>query len=253
MDREIMTKADSDMILRAADIVSRAKLYEEGTSPGFDFQVVKVTLPYNTAGLESAPLKINIPWRSLYVMKASHPNLVVKMKPNTSDSFQSAIEIRDAFSMSYEYPVKGMDLFWDAQALVGSTVEQNMYLLLSVSGKFIPGAVIIRGGVKTDLYSSYIKSVLTLSSATATNISDPVAFSQTAGVALGTTERQLLVQNQTGAALYLGNSTVDDGSGGGGVNKGLIIQDGEFFKWNNKQSLYGYSVAGGGVAITIEY
>lgn len=254
MNAEILTTDDAAIILRAAGLISRASIVQEKAGGVFDWQVVKFTLASSTAQLETNPIRVSFPFKSLKVMKMSHPNLIIKMKPNTDDSFQSALELRNNDSLIFQNPVSGASFFWDSQA-VGGSAEQNVYVIFSVSAEFRSGTISIIGGVKTDMYQSVIHLVANLvAAAAASNLSDPVVLGQVAGVTLGTTDRQLLLQNRTGGILYVGNSaSIDDGTGSAGAFQGINIQDGDFFKWNNKSSLYGYAVSTGPVITVIEY
>ncbi len=247
---QIWTQSDAKRIVEAAQLIQRATIAQGGTDHPTEFQLVRFTLTAGTALDRAIAKAVSFPFKSLYVMASSHPSLQVKFLPNTLDSLQSAMTLSAGDSLSFSNPLAKGYVYWDSQSPGPTSLTVD--ILFSVTGDIKSGSLTsVRGGVKTDMYNSAINTNLTLvGAATAVPISDPVAFTQVPSYVANNIDRQVLIQNMTGADLFLGSlSTVTNA----GATKGFTLSDGDSFRWNNKAILYGYSVAGGVVNLTIEY
>lgn len=243
-------------ILANAKSKSGAAIFDQSTTLPFDFQIVTVVIPYGVALDPAKAIKIGFPFKTCYVLKSTHPALVVKFRPNTDASIQSALELSEKDVITFSSPLNQGFIHYDAQSVApSSTVAQQVTLLFSVTAEFKSGQLSsVKGSIHTDLYQSSLMLNEVLAATTATNLSEPAPFLQVPTYIANGIDRQVLIQNNTNAVLFLGPSNaVDDGSGGGGVNKGFQLQSGDSFKWNNRTSLWGYSTGGGTINVIVEF
>lgn len=240
----LFSAEDVAALLNERDSLKRARIYDRESNRPADFQIVTLTLTYGTAKLESDPYKINFPFRTAYVLKTSHPALVVKMKPITNDSQQGAIELVGKDVIDFGSPINRAFLFWDAQSVSGSSsIAQTVTILFSMEAEFKSGSFTSPlKGIKTDVYDTFTCGPTTVSAATATLLTSPIPTA--------VQDNCWLIQWQGTDDLYLGDSNVD---GAGGTYIGIKIEPGESFRWNNKQPLYGFSTLGGTAVVLREF
>lgn len=222
--REILTKNVSDAILSAADQIKKAAIFEGSTQKPFKIQRMDLTL--TTAVLSTNPMKIGFPFKSVYVCTASDVLANVSMLPETQDSYQSAIPLVRNDVWTSDEPVSSGYLYWAAQS--GRTIS----LLFFVDSEFRSGSQIsvTGGGVSIVEGSAFTTSRVDLTAATATSV-----------VASDSSRKLVSVQNNTGADVWFGTSSVSNT----GANLGQRLAAGGIFQWRNTGALYAYSVAGG--------
>lgn len=246
--RRVMDDQLSSSILSPDRARQEAESFYRDTERPADFQLVRLTLEYGTEKTEANAQQINIPFRSVYVMKTTHPALKINLKPITNDNHQSSIELVGKDVLDFGGRVNKAFVWWEAQSVTGgSNNPQYVYLLFSLTAEFKSGSFTSPiKGIKTDVYDQMTVAPTSVAAATATLLTSP----DPSGL---TQDNSWLIQWTGGDNLYVGGSGVDDGSGGGGANLGYKLEPGESFQWNNKQPLYGYSAAGGTAVVIREF
>lgn len=222
--REILSKNIADSILNAADQIKKAAIFEGTTQRPFKIQRVDLTL--TTAVLSTQPFKVGFPFRSVYVCEATDVLANVNLLPETQDSYQSAIPLKQNDAWVSDEPISNGFLYWSAQS--GKTIS----LLFFVDSEFSSGSQIsvTGGGVSIVEGSSFSTSVVDLTAATATLV-----------IAANTARKLVSIQNNTGADIWMGPSTVTNT----GPTLGLRVSAGAIFEWRNTAAIYAYSVGGG--------
>lgn len=234
--KEIFTPEIAKAIVDQANRVSKASIFEGSTQKPFKIQRIDLTL--TTAQLATNPYKIGFPFKSVYICSASDVLANVSLLPETQDSYQSAIPLKQNDSWTTDEPVSGAFLYWSAQT------TKTISILFFIDSEFRSGSQISQtgGGVAIIDGSSFTQSAVALTAATATLV-----------MAGDTTRKSISVQNNTGADVWFGNSTVSNT----GANLGQRVAAGGIFVWRNTSALYGYSVAGGtgdtGLQLLAEY
>ena len=224
----MMNKDVAAAILQDAVDKLRAGIYVGNTQK--PFKVQKVVVPLDTAKLETAPLKFNFPFRTLYIQEATDSSTVIKFKPGAQDSYQSDFNMRSNDSWSDNDPTTEAIFFWDAQP------GKSITLVFFVDSEFRSGrqvsvqsgGVIVSEGVVVEATTRVV-----LSPATATII------------APANPDRVMcLIENATGSDLFISgaNTLTDSGS-----NRGIKIASGDYYTHKNTAVLYGYSTLGGNV------
>lgn len=228
MEREILTRESVAMVLSAAEALTKAKIFEGSTQKPFGVQ--SVTFDLSTAVLSTAPKRIGFPFKSVYVSAATDVLATVNMIPQTQDSYQSAVPLKQNDSWTIEYPVSEAFLYWTAQA--GKTITLHFF----VESEFKSGSQIsVTGGGVSIIDGSTITGPtrVTLAATTATIIAPSLS-----------TRKKCTIQNKTGADLYIGGATI---GAVGGATEGIKIPIDGIITWQNTGALYGWSVAGGNI------
>lgn len=227
MEREILTPDEVALILKSADLVKRARIFEGTTQKPFGVQTI--TLDLTTAVLSTNPYKIRFPFRSLFVRDATDVYVSVNLQPQSQDSYQSSFAMTKNDGWVADYPVTEAYLYWSAQS--GKTIT----LVFFTDSAFKSGSQIsVTGGGVSIVEGSAITGPIrvALSAATAAIIAPALS-----------TRKVAVIQNKTGASLYVGDSTVT----ASGATEGIEIPDDGIIYWRNTAGLYGYSTAGGNV------
>lgn len=190
------------------------------------FGVQEINLDLSTAVLRTAPYKIGFPFKSLYAQNATDVNATVSVILGTNDTLQSAFELKQNSSIEVDYPISEAYLFWSAQP------GKTMKLIAFVDANFRSGSQIsvTGGGVSIVDGSTFSTARVDLAAATATQV-----------VASDSTRKKASIQNNTGADVWFGGSSVS----GSGANLGVKVSAGSILYWSNTAALYAYSTAGG--------
>ena len=227
MEREILTPEEVALILKSADLVKRARIFEGTTQKPFGVQTI--TLDLSTAVLSTNPYKVRFPFRSIFVRDATDVYVTVNLQPQSQDSYQSAFAMTKNDGWVADYPVTEAYLYWSAQS--GKTIT----LVFFTDSAFKSGSQIsVTGGGVSIVEGSALTGPtrVALSAATAAQIAPALS-----------TRKLAVIQNKTGASLYVGDSSVTDS----GATEGIEILDDGIIYWRNTGALYGYSTAGGNV------
>lgn len=222
-----------------AEILNRAQEVDQASiADGSDqkpFGVQKMEIDLSTARPESDPMPIGMPFKSIFVSDASDTIAKVFMRPNTRDSFQSAVPLKLNDSWTREKPVSKAFLHWDAQS--GKTLT----LFVFVDSEFRSGSQISVSGGSVSLNDG-------------STVDDPVreivapsAATKIAPVKIN--RKCCTLQNITGADIWIGGPGVTNS----GATAGIRIADGEKWTYRNSGELYAYSVGGGSVTRLEEY
>lgn len=221
---EILTPQVVQTILDIERQNQQASIFEGNTQKPFGIQAVTLTL--TTAQDPSNPFKIGFPFRSVYVSSATDVFANVNLQPNSNDSFQSTIPLKQNDAWSRDFPVAQAFLSWSAQS--GKTIT----LLFFLDSEFRPGSQISvsGGGVSINEGSSLTTTRVNLTAATATSV-----------LSADSTRKVSSIQNNTGADVWFGGSSVSNT----GANLGYKVPAGGTFVFKNTGTLYAFSVAGG--------
>lgn len=232
LDTSKLTLEQARAIIQAAGQLDAANVLKSSVDRPAEVQ--KITLDLSTARTSSNPMKVSIPFRSIFVRAATDVLASVELRPNSVDSFQSAIPLK--INDSFAFPIQQSQgyLTWEAQA--GKTMD----LYFFVSGEFRSGSQISQtgGGVAIVDGSAFTRSVTTLVAATATAI-----------LAADTSRKICSIQNNTGSTLYVGDSAITSS----GATRGYEVPAGATFQWRNTAALYAYSVGGGDITLLTEF
>jgi len=203
-------------VLDRANALAKATIFQGNTQRPFDIQVV--TLDLSTATLDTKPYKIAFPFRSCWVKKATDSSVEIFMKPQTDDSYQSAIPLSRNDLVKSDMPISNASFYWAAQS------GKSVTLIFSVTSEFTSGSLIslTSGGVAISNGDSFTQAAVTIAAGTPTAI-----FAQSTSRKKGTVQN-----NHATASLWLvgpaGDSTV-----------GIKLEPGQTFEWNNSAALYG--------------
>lgn len=219
------------MLVEESQRLQNARLLEGSTQRPFNVQTL--TLELDTAKLDTSPLKIGFPFRTIFVRSATDSSVNANLRIGSRDSIQGSIPLYQNDVLEFPYPVAEAYLDWSAQS------GKTMQLVFLIDGSFRIGSLLsnVAGGVAIIDGSSFSASVVSLAAATATEI-----FAASSSRKLGT------IQNNSGASIWIGDSTVTDS----GATVGYEIQPGATFYWRNAAPCYGYSVAGGDIYTSTE-
>lgn len=221
-----LTPETAQMIIDQLAKNAQAKIFEGNTQHPFEVQVL--TLNLTTARLETDPFRVNFPWRTVFVKKATDSSVEIQLKPQTDDSYQSSVPLNRNDIFSNEYPFASASLYWSAQP------GKSITLIFFVNAEFRSGSLIsvTSGGLVATNGDSFTTANLSFVAATPLKIFNQ-DFDRKNGV----------FQNNSGAVIYLGTSSVS--SVISNANIGLAIQDGQSFEWKNTAELWGISALGG--------
>lgn len=238
--RNVMNKDLSDTLLEAARRLQDAQIFNASTQLPSNFQVVPLNLA--TALLEVNAFKVSIPFKSVYFMKSEWEDAEIFLKPMTNDQNQGALRLNPKDTLNFENAINGCFLYWTSNAPSANQVLNltKAYLLFAVDAVLRPATIArVFGNVFTDNYATFSTAKITLAATT------PTALTY-AGTVVG--RQSSVIQNNTGADLYLGTSIVTNAA----ANFGYKLAAGDSYIWKNSSILYGYSVAGGDVNVMTE-
>ena len=226
--REIMTKEVSDAILNMSEELKKASIFEASTQRPFSVQTI--TLALDTAKLATDPLRIGFPFRSFFVADATDTSVSLTMKVNARDEIQSGFPFKKNDSWTSSIPVSEAYIYWSAQS--GKTAT----IVFFTDAEFKSGSQIAvqSGGVTISEGSS------------TTAIARVTLAAATAGIIAPADSLRIvtIIQNKTGADLYVGGTSAVTNSG---ATEGIKIPADGIIYWKNTANLHGYSVAGGNV------
>lgn len=227
-----MTSEIAKAILMDMKLQRRAEIFD-GTTVN-PFEVQSLTLDLSTARLSTDPLLIGFPFRSLFMRSATDNSVAVTFRPQTRDSFQSGVDLKLNDSLDFDIQQSGGYLSWAAQS------GKSITIVFFVNARFVSGSQVSQtaGGVAIVDGSSFTRTVTTLAAATATSI-----------LSTDTTRKISNIQNNTGASIFVGDSTIT----GSGATVGYEVAAGSTFQWRNTAQLYAYSVAGGPILLLTEF
>lgn len=200
---------------------NKARLQADSIDQPFEIQRLKIDL--TTARLDTNPFVIGFPFKSVFVRGATDPLTSINLIPITQDSYQSYVSLTQNDSLVFQRQIPKAYLSWSAQS--GKYIE----LIFFVTAEFKSGSQLSvnGGGVSINEGSAFTTAVVALTAATATAV-----FAQNSLRKCGTFE------NETGADIWVGGSTVSNS----GTTKGRRILPGAVFEWRNTAALYAYSV-----------
>lgn len=227
-----MTAQVAKAILQEMNLQRRAEIFDGTTKSLFEIQTM--TLDLSTAQLSTNPLRIGFPFKSLFIRSATDGTVSVTLRPLTADSYQSGVDLKLNDSLDFDQQQASGFLSWSAQS------GKSVTIVFFVNASFKSGSQVSQtaGGVAIVDGSSFTRSVTTLAAATATSI-----------LSSDTTRKMCSIQNNTGASLYVGNSTITNT----GSTIGYEVAAGATFQWRNTAQLYAYSVAGGSILLLSEF
>lgn len=227
--RDIMTKEVSDAILKTADEIKLARVYEASTQKPYSVQIV--TLKLDAATLPTNPYKIGFKFKSFFVVGATDSSVSVNLKVNSRDDLQSSFPIKINDSCDFDNMVAEAYIDWSAQA------TKTITIVFFTDAAFRSGSQLsISSGGVSIFDGSTISGPF--------RIAVP-AVTATIIIAQNTSRKVATLQNKTGALLYIGGPFV---GAVGSANEGIAFPDQSIIKWNNTGALYGWSVAGGNVS-----
>ena len=226
--KEILTKEVADAILNASEELKKAQIFEGNTQRPFSVQTI--TLSLDTAKLSTDPLRIGFPFRSFFVADATDTSVSLYMKTGARDEIQSAFPFKKNDSWTSSIPISEAYIYWAAQS--GKTVT----IVFFTDAEFKSGSQIsiTSGGVAISEGDS------------TTAIARVVLSAATAGIIApaDSLRKVTIIQNKTGADLYVGGTSAVTNSG---ATEGIKIPNDGIIYWRNTANLHGYSVAGGNV------
>jgi len=230
--KELITPESAQAVVDLANQLKKASIFISSTQKPFGIQ--SITLNLATAQLSTRPFRVGFPFKSVYVSAATDVLANVVLIPTTQDSYQSGVPLKLNDSWTIDEPTSEAYIYWTAQA--GKTITLHFF----VNSEFRSGSQIsvTGGGVTINSGSSFTQTVTTLVAATATLL-----------FATDSTRKQATIQNNTGADLFFGSSTVT----GSSTTRGISVPPGGTLQWTNTSSLYAYSVAGGDITIIAEF
>lgn len=229
--KEVINNQSAELALAPQRAIDQARIYEGGTQKPFGLQ--SIVLDLSADQLVTNPFKVSFPFKSLYIMDASDPNAYVYFKPETDNTYQSAVKLQLKDILNAGFPIAGGNFYWDAQS------GKSITVIFSVEMEFRSGSQVqnTTGGVTLADGTGFTTTVTTLAAASAT-----------AALAQSFTRKVATIQNNSGASIWVGPSTVTNGS----TTLGFEIGAGQSFQWRNSQALYAYSVLGGDILILEE-
>lgn len=215
-------------ILSRADELKRARIQNDIAQR--PFQVQRLVLDLTSARLETDPLIISFPFRSIFIQDATDNNVSVNFRPTTTDSIQSYFSLKKNDAWNVDTAIPRGYLHWSAQS------GKSITIILFTDAEFKSGSQISvnSGGVA-------INEGSTAGAATRVTLSATTA----AAIAPSNSNRKVcLIENNTGADLYISGANTLTNSG---ATRGIKVLAGDRIEWRNTAILYGYSVAGGDV------
>lgn len=230
MENQLFSNEQVQMILRAQETVTKARIFD--SSANHPFMVQAMTIDLTTAKLSTAPLKIGFPFRTIFVQDATDASVSLNIRLGGLDAFQSRIALKKNDSFAMPFPVSEAYIDWTAQASKSAT------LVFFVDGEFRPGSQI-----------SVVSGGITVSEGGSTAAIASVALVALTAAAIApasATRIMTIIQNKTGADLFIGGDATitDDGTI---ATAGIKIAADGLIEWKNTGALYGYSVGGGRV------
>ena len=230
--KEVITAESAQAVVDLANQLKKASVFISTTQKPFGVQ--SITLDLSTARLQTQAFRVGFPFKSVYVSSATDVLANVVLVPTTQDSYQSGIPFKLNDSWTMDEPTAEAYIYWSAQS--GKTITLHFF----VESEFRSGSQIsvTGGGVTLNSGSSFTRSVVTLVAATATSL-----------FASDSTRKQATIQNNTGAALFFGESTIT----GSGATRGISVPPGGSLQWTNTSALYAYSVLGGDITLMLEF
>lgn len=197
------------------------------------FEIQKYVFDLTTAKDEFSPFNIGFPFKSISFEDGSDNGTYVEVKFNSNDSGGTKKKFQTNSGLSTDRMFSECFISWPAQS--GKSITCYVYL----TSKYVSGSLINSGTVTTSNPSVLAGPTrVVLSAVTATII-----------VPADTTNRNAIVQNKTGADLYVGGSTI---GAVGGVSEGLLVPVNGLYYHQNTAALYGWSVAGGNISYVRE-
>lgn len=213
------------LIAESQLLVKASVAYQIAERP-FSVQVVQLDL--GTAKTRAQAQRIGFQFKSIRVESATDVNANVQVIFGGNDALQSPTTMKQNDSLVLGQAVPEAYIYWTAQT------GKTMTLVCFVDAEFRSGSQISvsGGGVSINDGTSVAATTrVTLAATTAAII-----------VPANTSRKNCLVQNNSGADLYLsGASSVTNT----GATRGIKIPDGAIYEYRNTAALYGYSVAGG--------
>jgi hypothetical protein len=218
-------------LLRSVRRPDQAAIFEGNTQRPFSIQ--KITLDLSTAVNEANAKKLGFAFKAIYVEETTDSSVEVSFKPNSNDSYQSALLLKQNDALNFDDTQASGFLYWDAQS------GKSITLVFLVNAQFSSGKMVVQnaGGVSISEGTSFSTAPVTLGAAAATLIVASNADRTTANI-----------QNNTGSPIWVGGSTVTNA----GATLGYMVGPGASIEWRNSAALYGYSVAGGPVLVLEE-
>lgn len=203
----------------------------------FDFQRIRIDL--SDLRNESNPKEIRVPCKSVYVVRASSPQALVRVSPNKRDigSLDNYVEMNLRDSIEFGKSVSGLNIQNEAQA--GEWVE----LIVSVNSIFRSGQQISvnAGGVSINDGSSIVTNEL----GSAGNASQVTIGITPVMILPADANRKVATLYFTGS-VWVGDASVQAGGGVGVLVSGILV-------YRNTAALYACAGAGSStVSGTIE-
>lgn len=213
-------------ILSAAMREYQAKVKAGVTNPSGNF--VKIgPIPLDTAPLQ--PLRLPSPLKAIHFKDATDNTVRVYFVANSDAKFNVdmayPMDLND--KIGFEDPVPLAFLTWTAQP--GKTAT----LWVAIDADIRPGRMnlVQSGGVSIQEGLA----ATSLPKATVANVATPI-------LAADSTRNVVLIENQGGSPVYLGDANVTLPAG---ATPGITLNAGSTYEWRNAGALYAISVPGG--------
>lgn len=223
LDREVMTLEMARQILKIASQQDTAAIM--AAQADRSLETVVITIALDTATPIQTPYRVSFPFRSVFVRSATDSSVQVSLRPNTSDSIQGDIPLKNNDSIVFPSPLAEAYLTWTAQA------GKSMTLVFFVSGEFRTGTQVssTSGGVSiTDG-----DAVSNQATATVTTVAQLFAAD--------TSRKKMMIVNASGVKIYLGDVTTTDDSG---TKIGIPMNPGDTYAWENTSACFAVSQGG---------
>lgn len=222
--KEVITQESAQAVVDLANQLKKASVFISTTQKPFGVQ--SITLDLSTARLQTQAFRVGFPFKSVYVSAATDVLANVVLVPTTQDSYQSGIPFKLNDSWTMDEPTAQAYIYWSAQS--GKTITLHFF----VESEFRSGSQIsvTGGGVSVIEGSTTTTALVDLTAATATSV-----------LAADSTRKCATIQNNTGADIWVGGSSVSNT----GANLGYKVPSGGTFIFKNTGTLYAYGVAGG--------
>jgi hypothetical protein len=191
----------------------RAALF--ASTVGLNQSVKYLTLALDTAQLRTDPYRISFGFSSFVVLDSTDSSVSINARIGSEDTNVDPFPLRKNSSLDLPGPIQKMFLDWPAQA-----------------GKTISILFLLEGNFKTNQLVSTVSANVNLDDGGTVTTQAGAQVLAAGGTlfAQDTTRNLMLIQNNSGASIWVGSTGV---TVAGGAKPGIEIPSGGYYEWRS--------------------
>lgn len=213
-----LSVADKVALFDSMRTQGKAALY--ASTIGLNQSIKYLTIPLDTAQLQSNPYRISFGFASFVVLDSTDASVSINARIGSEDTNVDPFPLRKNSSLDLPGPIQKMFLDWPSQP-----------------GKTISILFLLEGNFKTNQLVSTVSANVNLTDGGTVTTQGGAQVLAAGGqlFALDTTRNLMMIQNNSGQSIWVGSTGV---TLPGGAKPGFEIAPGAYYEWRSTAACF---------------